>query len=388
MSNLVRSLERKFYRAQLTSAKRIAMYEMILQLSHVGSIENALKQMIRVYTEEARRFADGNAVLVYVLEDVLSQLSDQGKSSGDAFKDYIPADELVILAPDGYISSESLASTIAFARSMKQLNSEISKKVAAPLLYLMGALGLLVVANIGLAPLVEMLNGEVEIPASVATLLGLSRFVLENFIWLIVGFIVLIFVIKAMLPRLSEYSVLRFIRLSVLDHIPPFSLYKKFVGIRLLIALSWLLGVDAEDAAYNRTGQNGNNSSKSSKSKKSSLIAGLRLTSRYANSYLNYFTQVMQSGVFKGLEAGEILADAKLLDRNTRALIKMYSYSDKLEQGLQSIGQDNLEQQIKHIGRMFSMINLFSLFASAAFAMWFALSMFTINTLMKSIGGA
>ncbi|WP_203368769.1 hypothetical protein [Cysteiniphilum marinum] len=353
-----------FYKWQLTAVKRIELYETLAMLLEVGSMSNALTQMIETYSAKQRLLMDSKGIFIKILKDVKYRHLNLGMSAIEAFRLYLPETELGVLSSDGQITIASLNNTVDITRDLNNLSHRVRKKLVSPFLYLMGIIGMLAIVNIGVVPLINEAGNADRLPSATAMMVQLSQFVMNNAVLMTLLMVLLLVGCMLALPRLTG-----FVRFKLLDCMPPFSIYRKITAVRFLIALSRLVGKD----------QYGNQKSRA-------FTQALTQIESYSTRYLRYFIQLMKTSIFKGKNAGQTLSDSHLFSRETQALLKMYSNSHQLEKGLASLGRDYLNKQIAMIEGAFSVLNYVFMVISAVFAGWFMWVMYGISSIFQTVG--
>ncbi|WP_157966562.1 type II secretion system F family protein [Fastidiosibacter lacustris] len=347
-----------FLKIQLSSTKRIEIYQTLEMLIKVGSFNNALEQIISSYTKHARAFLEPKQVIIDVLKDVQYRHASLGLSAVEALSLYIPKSEQIILSSSDQITSEVLQNVIAISKSLNTLTQKIWSKMIYPIIYIFGIFGMMFIVQIGLVPVIESADAS-KISSSTKALLIISEWFVNYFLWIVATLLALFVAIFVSLPNL-----IGLIRFKVLDYIPPFTLYKKICSIRFMISLSRLLGTSGGTQAK-------------------PLSLALRKIQSNANRYLNIYLERQKQYLADGLSAGDILVKSNIFHRELATLIEMYAKSNQLERGLHMMGNEYFEQQLGSIERSFSIINFMFLLMTGGFIVWFLSAMLSVTSLFR-----
>ena len=139
--------------------------------------------------------------ILAILEDI-----KEGKSLGDSLKKYPKDfDNLFVNMISVGESGGTLAKNLEILSEEKRKSYELKNKIRAasiyPILIILSIFGLVMVVSIFVLPKIVkfFINLKVDLPLSTKILISVSGFMADNYIWILLGIIILIIVIKIML---------------------------------------------------------------------------------------------------------------------------------------------------------------------------------------------
>ena len=254
-----------------------------------------------------------------------------GLPFSDALKGWAPSRERLMLSVGDVSDLESaLLNLIKVTEGSTKMIRPIVGAVSYPSFLFMMAI--LIIYGIGAYMVPPMIDAapSVRWVGTAATLVDISEWIREN--WL-VAFITFPIVMVVVYVTIGIWTgPIR----AVIDNIPPWSLYKVFIGITWLLALSALVkgGVPVSTA-----------------------LSSLR---RDSNAYLKERIDKTLAFIKNGDNLGQALMKTGLNfpDKEIIADLKIYSELDNFEEALEKLADDWLEESAYMIEQKASLLNM------------------------------
>lgn len=153
---------------------------------------------------------------------------------------------------------------------------------------------------------------------------------------------------------------------AMVDHMPPYSLYKVFVGISWLLALSALVKGGTP------------------------VSTALRALRRDASRYLQERIDKTLTFINNGDNLGQALQKTKLdfPDKEVIADLKIYSELDNFEDALEALANEWLEESVYLIEQKAAMLNMVAILSVGAVIAWAVMGTFEMQDQITSSMGA
>lgn len=153
---------------------------------------------------------------------------------------------------------------------------------------------------------------------------------------------------------------------AMIDHVPPYSMYKVFVGISWLLALSALVKGGTP------------------------VSTALRALRRDASRYLQERIDKTLVFVNNGDNLGQALQKTKLdfPDKEVIADLKIYSELDNFEEALESLANEWLEESVYLIEQKAALLNMAAILSVGAVIAWAVMGTFEMQDQITSSMGA
>ena len=223
-------------------------------------------------------------------------------------------------------------------------------------------MAILIIYGIGAYMVPPMIDAapSVRWVGTAATLVDISEWIRENWLAAFITFPIVMLVVYATIGIWT--GPIR----AVVDNIPPWSLYKVFIGITWLLALSALVkgGVPVSTA-----------------------LSSLR---RDSNAYLKERIDKTLAFIKNGDNLGQALMKTGLNfpDKEIIADLKIYSELDNFEEALEKLADDWLEESAYMIEQKASLLNMAALLAVAGVIAWAVFGVFEMQDQITSAMGA
>ena len=285
---------------------------------------------------------------------------NNGMTFSDALKGWAPDRERLMLSVGDVSDLESaLLNLIKVTEGSTKMIRPIIGAISYPSFLLMMAV--LIIYAIGVYMVPPMIDAapNVRWRGLAKNLVDLSGWIKDN--WLI-AFSALPIIMGVIYFTISIWTGK--IR-AVFDNIPPWSLYKVFIGITWLLALSALVkgGVPVSTA-----------------------LQSLR---RDSNAYLKERIDKTLAFIKNGDNLGQALMKTGLNfpDKEIIADLKIYSELDNFEEALEKLADDWLEESVYMIEQKASLLNMAALLAVAGVIAWAVFGVFEMQDQITSAMG-
>jgi type II secretory pathway component PulF len=178
----------------------------------------------------------------------------------------------------------------------------------------------------------------------------LANFIANHYLILGVTLAALIILVSLSLSRLSA----PYFR-DLLDKLPPWSIYKGFTATSFLLALSSSIKLGA------------------------SFNTAIVKINRISTGYLQRFLRKINSRLKSGSNFGDAV-DIGLFDDTTLVSLSVYSTTNKLEQGIQYLADNNLAEHTAMIVKRGKIMGYATMAFVAGFIGWIILAMYGMQS--------
>ena len=284
-----------------------------------------------------------------------------GMPFSDALKGWAPSRERLMLSVGDVSDLESaLLNLIKVTEGSTKMVRPIIGAVSYPsFLFMMSILIIYAIGAYMVPPMIDAAP-DVRWVGTARTLVDISSWIQENWLVAFVTFPIVMIVIYVTIGIWT--GPVR----AVIDNVPPWSLYKVFIGITWLLALSALVkgGVPVSTA-----------------------LQSLR---RDSNAYLKERIDKTLTFIKNGDNLGQALMKTGLNfpDKEIIADLKIYSELDNFEEALEKLADDWLEESVYMIEQKASLLNMAALLAVAGVIAWAVFGVFEMqDQITSSMGG-
>lgn len=284
-----------------------------------------------------------------------------GLPFSDALKGWAPNRERLMLSVGDVADLESaLLNLIKVTEGSTKMIRPIIGAIAYPSFLFMMAI--LIVYGIGAYMVPPMIDAapSVRWVGTARSLVDISDWIRNNWVVAFASFPIVMFVIYATIGIWT--GPVR----AAIDNLPPWSLYKVFIGITWLLALSALVkgGVPVSTA-----------------------LTALR---RDSNAYLKERIDKTLAFIKNGDNLGQALMKTGLgfPDKEIISDLKIYSELDNFEEALEKLANDWLEESVYMIEQKASILNMVALLAVSGVIAWAVFGVFEMqDQITSSMGG-
>lgn len=341
----------------LSNKARLKVYRKLAALlRNRFSLMNALEMIYNGLSDEGRHPANPMAVAI----SMWARSLQEGHPFSDALKGWAPDRERLMLSVGDVSDLESaLMNLIKVAEGSTRMIRPIIGAIAYPSFLMMMAV--LIMYAIGVYMVPPMLSAAPNTiwTGTARTLVNLSGWIQEN--WLI-SFLTLPIIGGIIYFTIGLWTGKIRVRF---DHLPPWSLYKIFVGITWLLALSALI--------------------------KGGVPVSVALTSlrKDASRYLKERIDGALFHIKNGDNLGQALdkAGQEFPDKQIIADLKVYSELDNFEDALDKLANEWLEESVYMIEQKASIMNIVALLSVAGVICWAVFGTFDMQDQITSSMG-
>ena len=345
------------FRVNMASKDRLKVYKKLASLlRNRFSLMNALDVMYDSVTGEGKNPNEPMAIAIASWGKALQN----GLSFSDALKGWAPSRERLMLSVGDMSDLESaLLNLIKVAEGTEKMLKPIIGAISYPSFLLL--MSVLVIYAIGayMVPPMEEAAPNARWSGSAKDLVAVSHWIQEN--WLLAfSFFPVVF-----LTIFLTIGVWTGPTRKAIDDVPPWSLYKMFMGITWLLSLSALIkgGVPISVA-----------------------LAALRKDS---NRYLCERIDKAMDFIKNGDNLGQALYKSKLNfpDKEIVADLKVYAELDNFEEALDKLANDWLDASAEAVEAKASMLNMGAMFAISGIIAWAVFGVFEMQDQITSAMG-
>ena len=289
----------------------------------------------------------------YRMLDYIVERMRQGGNFSDSIHGLIPdGEEMLIYAGEkGKGLSQGFKEAAILAESTAAIRRVISVGVAMPIFLIVVLAGMMIGFQQKMVPVFVTLMPVERWPSSSKTLYNLSLFI--NTYWPILG---LILMALCTLIYLTLGSWTGFIRRSIFDRIPPWSVYKSFQASSFLLSIASLLNSGTP------------------------LADGLAMLNQHSSKWMSLHLDQMLETLRTGRDTPGRAMNTGLLDQEIAGDIEDYSQLANFEQAISTMGRKMVGDSVVRIGDKMGVLRNLFLFIIAAFMVWIYGSTYALQT--------
>ncbi len=340
---------------RLYSSDRLEFYRKLMSLlKNRFSLMDALERMYEIDSKDGQKPDDSMAIAcAFWMQKVRN-----GSTFSEALKGWVPSTEILMLSVGDVSALDlALAHTIRVVEGMNKMRSLVWGAVSYPLfLLMMVAVLIWGVAKFMVPPMIEAVPN-LKWQGVAKSLVDLSNFVDAHPILLFATLPVITIACLFTFPYWSGKSRAAF------DNIPPWSIYRIFIGVSWLLALSALVhaGMPVSRAMRSLGGED-------------------------TSPYLRFRVERALMYVNNGDNLGEALYHTRLKfpDDEIIGNLRIYAELDNFPEALESLANDWLENSIRQIDAMAAILNGIAIMAIAGVIGWVVWGTFVMQEQMVS----
>lgn len=335
---------------KLDTEKRLSLYRKISSLlKNNFTLMDALRRIELIESKGGIKNSEPFAICVRVWQKNL----ENGDSFAEATNGWVSNMETLILS-SGDVSklAVSLDNISKIIDAVKKIKRSIFSAISYPLFLFILTFGIVIMSGIYLIPpLIETVGTTENLVGNAYLLLEVSNFAKNYWDFLVIGIFLFIFFVWFSLENWSG-----FLR-TIFDKIPPYNLYKVYLGVSWMVSLSAMLS----------SGCN--------------LSLALRLLSENSNKYLNKVLKSVINNVANGDNLGVALENSKTHFPNDEIIGDLAIYSDmnNFNENISKIAEDYLENSVRKAESISSTINTIGIIFVSFVIAWVVLGTFQIQ---------
>ncbi len=332
--------------------ERLRMYRKLASLlRNRFSLMDALE---RLYGIASKNGKDQHETMGIAITNWMRSLQN-GESFSVALRGWAPQSELLMLSVGDIANlDQALENLIKVVEGVKRMKEPVVSAISYPMFLLF--LTTLIIYAVGaymVPPMTEAVPNLVW-RGQAKTLVGLSEWVQNNTLLLFLTMPIIFAFISWTLPRWKGRMRARF------DNVPPWSIYRIFVGV------SWLMSL----AALVKAG--------------TPVSKALRVLRSDANPYLLYRIERALFFVNSGDNLGDALYKTNLNfpDREVVGDLQIYAELDNFQLALDQLANEWLEDSVRNIEQKASVLNMVAILLIAAIVAWVVMGTFDMQDQM------
>ncbi len=332
--------------------ERLRMYRKLASLlRNRFSLMDALE---RLYGIASKNGKDQHETMGIAITNWMRSLQN-GESFSVALRGWAPQSELLMLSVGDIANlDQALDNLIKVVEGVKRMKEPVVSAISYPMFLLF--LTTLIIYAVGaymVPPMTEAVPNLVW-RGQAKTLVGLSEWVQNNTLLLFLTMPIIFAFISWTLPRWKGRMRARF------DNVPPWSIYRIFVGV------SWLMSL----AALVKAG--------------TPVSKALRVLRSDANPYLLYRIERALFFVNSGDNLGDALYKTNLNfpDREVVGDLQIYAELDNFQLALDQLANEWLEDSVRNIEQKASVLNMVAILLIAAIVAWVVMGTFDMQDQM------
>lgn len=335
-----------------STSSRIALYNKIRSLlKNRFSLMDALERIYQIASKDGRNPYDSDAIAISTWMKAIRN----GDPFSVALKGWAPATELLMLSVGDVANLESaIENTIRVVEGMKRMKGAVMGAVLYPL-FLMSMVLFLIwgVGAFMVPPMVDAVPNLRWTGLSLS-LVNLSIFVQEHPLFLFGTLPLAVIVVSWTFPRWKKDSR------AIADKMPPWSIYRVFIGVGWLLSLSALVSAGTP------------------------VSKAMRSLRHDASPYLLYRIDSALKHVNNGDNIGDALYKTGLgfPDEEVIGDLRIYSELDNFTEALERLSVDWMEDSINDVAVKAGALNGLAILMIAAIICWVVAGTFDMQEQM------
>ena len=340
---------------RLHAEDRLEMYRKLAALlKNRFSLMDGLERLHQIASKDGKNDSDSMAIAI---ASWMTQIRN-GSTFSEALRGWAPSTELLLLSVGDVSNLEiALQHTVRVVEGMNKMRELVWGAVAYPL-FLLSMVSLLIggVAKFMVPPMIEAVPN-LKWKGIAATLVDLSVFVDQHPILLFSVLPIVIVVVLITFPYWKGAGR------AGADKIPPWSIYRTFIGVSWLLALSALVRAGMPVSRAVRA-----------------------LMGNEATPYLKYRLNRTLLYINNGDNLGEALYHTHLgfPDEEVIGDLRIYAELDTFQEALENLANGWLESSIRDIDKKAAILNGFAILMIAAVIGWVVWGTFDLQNQMVS----
>lgn len=331
-----------------THARRVNLYRNLEMVTGSGV---SLNETIRLLSAKFRKHMP-HSLMPLIMDEWLKSIA-MGRTFVQALTPWAPGWEMLLLRAGGTSQMTMMFKYVAeLSNNIIRLKSGLISAIRYPSFALLMLFALMYVFAYYVIPSLSTFLSPDKWPPVTKSLYTFTTSFTQNIVWIILFTTLFIVMVVRSMSQLRAGPVR-----SVLNRLPPWSIYKQFHGSIFLLSLASLL----------RSGI--------------SISQALDMIRTGSSPYVASVIIVMQAKLQAGRPAGEAI-QSELFDTETRINLEVYAETDKLEEGIQVLAQEQLEAQIVKLSTAAKMLGNAILLLVVAFIAWNYMGLIALQSAM------
>lgn len=340
------------FMVRMFTSDRLAFYNKLKALlRNRFSLMDALERMYQIYSKDGKSTTESMAIAI----SAWMKSIQNGEPFSIALRGWAPSTELLMLSVGDIANLEmALENTIKVVEGMNKMKEPVFNAVSYPLFLMMMVVFLIWgVGKFMVPPMVDAVPNLVWTGLS-KSLVDLSSFVNKHPIPLFITLPIIIVLIVLTFPRWKKHSR------SFADKLPPWSIYRIFIGVGWLLSLSALVKAGTP------------------------VSKAMRSLRADASPYLLYRIDKALNHVNNGDNLGDALYKTTLgfPDEEVVGDLRIYAELDNFPEALERLSDDWLHSSIKDIEKKAAVLNGLAILMIATIIAWVVMGTFDMQEQM------
>lgn len=333
-----------------TAKKRIEFYRMLNTMTANGvSIQMALTQIKKKFEQIKQKDNPINAIITDILN-----LMKAGMPFHHAIRRWIPTQEYALIKASHQDIPRALSIVTQHAEHNLSIKSALTSSLSYPIMMFILSIGAIAMLSFYIIPNMSKLVSVDKWPPLSYNLYLLANTVTQNSTLILIVSASLITFVSWSLANLPAYGLR-----SLLDKLPPWNIYKAYTATSFLIALS--------------------SSIKLGSSFNSAILQLQPISSPYLKRYL----KKVKNRLMSGSNFGDAI-DIGLFDSITLVSLSVFAVTNRLEQGIQYIADNNLAEQKQMIIRRGKILGYLMMGFVTGIIGWIVLAMYGMQSAVSA----
>jgi type II secretory pathway component PulF len=332
---------------------RLSVFEKLASFMASGiPIVDVLKILEREYLS----LKDVFDVRPFVMRCWIKSMDEQGMTFSQALEGWVPASERMLISSgeDSGDIEDAFKNCIETTTATKTMVSTIIGKLTYPIILIVLLFIIIALFSLKIVPILTSISPPSQWPSASQDLYTISEFTTHNWYWVLLGVISSVIIITKSLGTLT--GPVR----SILNKVPPYSMYRSFQSSVLIMSLSSMMrsGVPIEE----------------------SLKSIAKASNMYIRKEINKVLKRMASGMVEG-EAFK----TNFFDNETKVDIAVYAETDNIAVHMDAVGRAAIENGVKKVSVIADLVKVLTFFAIAVYLCWAYYSFFMV---VQNVGRA
>lgn len=326
--------------------KRVEFYRVLRSLTQNGI---SIQASLQFFSTMIGKYQKSESSLKFILDDILRRMK-QGTRFEVAISHWIPTAEVVLVQASAKDVTSACEIITRFSENMLSIQSALIGALTYPIAMILVLIGSMTGFTFYVIPIMTKLSDPSHWPPMAKALYSFTSLIADHTVLIVSMFVAFIVFTSWSLKKLTFMPIR-----CILDKLPPWNIYKPYASTSFLIALASLL----------RTGSSYNHA-----------LRGMRQT---ASPYLKQYLDKILKRLAAGSNFGESLV-VGLFNGTILISLCVFAMTNRLEQGIQFLADENLEEQRLVFIRKGKILGYVLMFVVAGVIGWVMLSLYGMQT--------
>jgi type II secretory pathway component PulF len=336
-----------------TTSIRLSVFEKLASFMASGiPIVDVLKILDREYSS----LKDVLDVRPFVMRCWIKSMDEKGMTFSQSLEGWVPASERMLISSgeDSGDIEDAFKNCIETTTATKKMVGTIVGKLTYPVILVVLLFVIIALFSLKIVPILTSIAPPSQWPAASQDLYTLSQFTTNYWYWVLLGITSTAIIITKSLGSLT--GPIR----TVLNKVPPYSMYRSFQSSVLIMSLSSMMrsGVPIEDS--------------------------LKSIAEASNIYIRKEINKVLKRMGSGMEEGDAFK-TDFFDSETKVDIAVYAETDNIAVHMDAVGRTAIENGVKKVSAVADLVKILTFFAIAVYLCWAYYSFFMV---VQNVGQA